>query len=80
MSNGAHSAPLLKNNGKISGKMAEEKADKEYNEFNKTQKIKFVAEHCVLQINKINFCIICCVRWRKQKIISYFDKLLLQEK
>ena len=30
---------ILKDNGKISRKQAEEKAEKEYNEFNKTQKI-----------------------------------------
>lgn len=42
---------ILKDNGKISKKMAENKAEKEYNEFNK-----------------------------KQKIISDFDKLLLETK
>ena len=30
---------VLKDNGKISKKMAEEKAEKEYDKFNKTQKI-----------------------------------------
>ncbi len=44
---------ILKDNGKISRKMAEEKAEQEYNQFNKTQKITSDFDRLLLQTKKI---------------------------
>ncbi|MBQ3145178.1 MAG: virulence RhuM family protein [Clostridia bacterium] len=44
---------ILKDNGKISRKMAEEKAEKEYNEFNKTQKITSDFDKLLLEAKRI---------------------------
>ena len=44
---------ILKDNGKISKKMAEEKAEKEYNEFNKTQKIISDFDKLLLEAKKL---------------------------
>ena len=45
---------ILKDNGKISRKMAEEKAEKEYNEFNKHQKITSDFDKLLLETKKLN--------------------------
>lgn len=45
---------ILKDNGKISRKQAEEKAEKEYNEFNKSQKITSDFDKLLLEANRIN--------------------------
>lgn len=45
---------ILKDNGKISRKQAEEKAEKEYNEFNKNQKITSDFDKLLLEANRIN--------------------------
>lgn len=44
---------ILKDNGKISRKQAEEKAEKEYTEFNKTQKINSDFDKLLLEANKL---------------------------
>ena len=44
---------ILKDNGKISRKMAEEKAEKEYNEFNKTQKITSDFDKLLIEAKRI---------------------------
>ena len=44
---------ILKDNGKVSRKMAEEKAEKEYNEFNKKQKIVSDFDRLIIQAKKI---------------------------
>lgn len=44
---------ILKDNGKISRKMAEEKAEKEYNEFNKTQKITSDFDKLLIEAKKL---------------------------
>ncbi len=44
---------ILKDNGKISRKMAEEKAEKEYNEFNKHQKITSDFDKLLLETKKL---------------------------
>lgn len=44
---------ILKDNGKVSRKMAEEKAEKEYNEFNKTQKIVSDFDKLLLEAKRI---------------------------
>lgn len=44
---------ILKDNGKISRKEAEEKAEKEYIEFNKTQKITFDFDKLLLETQKL---------------------------
>ena len=44
---------ILKDNGKVSRKQAEEKAEKEYNEFNKTQKIVSDFDKLLLETKKI---------------------------
>ncbi|MBQ2937676.1 MAG: virulence RhuM family protein [Clostridia bacterium] len=44
---------ILKDNGKISRKMAEEKAEKEYNEFNKTQKIISDFDKLLIEAKKL---------------------------
>ncbi len=44
----------LKDNGKISRKMAEEKAEKEYNEFNKHQKITSDFDKLLLETKKLD--------------------------
>ena len=45
---------ILKDNGKISRKIAEEKAEKEYNEFNKHQKITSDFDKLLLETKKLN--------------------------
>ena len=45
---------ILKDNGKISKKMAEEKAEKEYNEFNKQQKITSDFDKLLLETKKLD--------------------------
>ena len=45
---------ILKDNGKISRKMAEEKAEKEYNEFNKHQKITSDFDKLLLETKKLD--------------------------
>ena len=45
---------ILKDNGKISRKMAEEKAEIEYNEFNKYQKISSDFDKLLTEANKLN--------------------------
>lgn len=45
---------ILKDNGKISRRMAEEKAEKEYNEFNKHQKISSDFDKLLLEANRLN--------------------------
>ncbi len=45
---------ILKDNGKISRKEAEEKAEKEYTEFNKTQKIFSDFDQLIMDTNKIS--------------------------
>ena len=45
---------ILKDNGKISRKMAEEKAEKEYDEFNKHQKISSDFDKLLLEANRLN--------------------------
>ena len=45
---------ILKDNGKISKKQAEEKAEKEYNEFNKNQKIVSDFDKLLIETNRIN--------------------------
>jgi len=45
---------ILKDNGKISKKQAEEKVEKEYNEFNKNQKIVSDFDKLLIETNKIN--------------------------
>ena len=45
---------ILKDNGKISRKQAEEKAEKEYNEFNKNQKIVSDFDKLLIEANRIN--------------------------
>ena len=47
---------ILKDNGKISKKQAEEKAEKEYNEFNKNQKIVSDFDKLLIEANKLNNC------------------------
>ena len=44
---------ILKDNGKISRKMAEEKAEKEYDEFNKTQKITSDFDKLLIEAKKL---------------------------
>ena len=44
---------ILKDNGNISRKMAEEKAEKEYNEFNKTQKITSDFDKLLIEAKKL---------------------------
>ena len=44
----------LKDNGKISRKQAEEKAEKEYNEFNKSQKIVSDFDKLLIEANRLN--------------------------
>ena len=44
---------ILKDNGKVSRKMAEEKAEKEYNEFNKTQKITSDFDKLLIEAKKL---------------------------
>ena len=44
---------ILKDNGKISRKMAEEKAEIEYNEFNKYQKISSDFDKFINKVNNI---------------------------
>lgn len=43
---------ILENNGKISRKQAEEKAEKEYNKFNKSQKIISDFDRLLLETKK----------------------------
>lgn len=45
---------VLKDNGKISRKQAEEKAEKEYTEFNKNQKIISDFDRLLLEANRLN--------------------------
>ena len=45
---------ILKDNGKISRKLAEEKAEKEYNEFNKNQKIVSDFDKLLIEANRLN--------------------------
>lgn len=45
---------ILKDNGKISRKEAEEKAEKEYNEFNKHQKIISDFDKLLLETKKLD--------------------------
>ena len=45
---------ILKDNGKISRKQAEEKAEKEYNEFNKNQKIVSDFDKLIIEANRLN--------------------------
>lgn len=45
---------ILKDNGKISKKQAEEKAEKEYNEFNKNQKIVSDFDKLLIEANRLN--------------------------
>lgn len=45
---------ILKDNGKISKKMAEEKAEIEYNEFNKHQKISSDFDKLLTEANKLS--------------------------
>ena len=45
---------ILKDNGKISRKIAEEKAEKEYNEFNKHQKIISDFDKLILETKKLD--------------------------
>ena len=45
---------VLKDNGKISRKQAEEKAEKEYTEFNKNQKITSDFDRLLLEANRLN--------------------------
>ncbi len=45
---------ILKDNGKVSRKMAEEKAEKEYNEFNKHQKITSDFDKLLLETKKLD--------------------------
>ena len=45
---------ILKDKGKISRKQAEEKAEKEYNEFNKNQKIVSDFDKLLIEANKLN--------------------------
>ena len=45
---------VLKDNGKISRKQAEEKAEREYTEFNKNQKITSDFDRLLLEANKLN--------------------------
>ena len=45
---------FLKDNGKISRKQAEEKAEKEYNEFNKNQKIVSDFDKLIIEANRLN--------------------------
>ena len=45
---------ILKDNGKISRKQAEEKAEKEYDEFNKHQKISSDFDKLLLEANRLN--------------------------
>ena len=45
---------ILKDNGKISRKKAEEKAEKEYNEFNKNQKIVSDFDKLLIEANILN--------------------------
>ena len=44
---------ILKDNGKVSRKQAEEKAEKEYNEFNKTQKIVSDFDKLLIEAKRI---------------------------
>ena len=44
---------ILKDNEKISRKMAEEKAEKEYDEFNKTQKITSDFDKLLIEAKKL---------------------------
>ena len=45
---------ILKDNGKISRKQAEEKAEKEYNEFNKNQKVVSDFDKLLIEANRLN--------------------------
>lgn len=45
---------ILKDNGKISKRQAEEKAEKEYNEFNKNQKIVSDFDKLLIEANRLN--------------------------
>ena len=45
---------ILKDNGKISRKQAEEKAEKEYTKFNKNQKIISDFDKLLIEANKLN--------------------------
>lgn len=45
---------ILKDNGKISRKMAEEKAENEYNKFNKHQKITSDFDKLLLETKKLD--------------------------
>ena len=45
---------ILKDNGKISRKQAEEKAENEYNEFNKNQKIVSDFDKLIIEANRLN--------------------------
>lgn len=45
---------ILNDDGKISRKMAEEKAEKEYNEFNKHQKITSDFDKLLLETKKLD--------------------------
>ena len=45
---------ILRDNGKISRKQAEEKAEKEYNEFNKNQKIVSDFDKLLIEANRLN--------------------------
>ncbi len=45
---------ILKDNGKISRKQAEEKAVKEYTEFNKNQKIVSDFDKLIIETNKLS--------------------------
>ena len=45
---------ILKDKGKISRKLAEEKAEKEYNEFNKNQKIVSDFDKLLIEANRLN--------------------------
>ena len=45
---------ILKDNGKISRRQAEEKAEKEYNEFNKSQKIVSDFDKLLIEANRLN--------------------------
>ena len=45
---------VLKDNGKISRKQAEEKAEREYTEFNKNQKITSDFDRLLLEANRLN--------------------------
>lgn len=45
---------VLKDNGKISRKQAEEKAEKEYTEFNKNQKIISDFDKLLFEANRLN--------------------------